>query len=144
MVPIARRCTIQASPDRLVPSEPERDVVSNRPQSSGPHARTSPPHPLALVHAQANVVGLSVFAYSYVVTIPSWVNEKRHRVSINKAVWVPATVGLVMKVCPSVRCPSALCFRLGFAFPFPFRFSRLLPRAALHPHYPAHLTRPLF
>lgn len=54
-------------------------------------------HPF-LCALQANVVGLAIFAYSYVVTIPSWVNEKRHHVNINKAVWVPATVGLVMKV----------------------------------------------
>lgn len=50
------------------------------------------------LHCQADVVGLAIFAYSYVVTIPSWVNEKCHHVSVNRAVWIPATVGLVMKV----------------------------------------------
>eukprot|EP00043_Microstomoeca_roanoka_P018373 m.196087 g.196087 ORF g.196087 m.196087 type:complete len:595 (+) comp16812_c0_seq2:200-1984(+) len=47
---------------------------------------------------QANVVGMAVFAYAYVVTIPSWVNEKQHRVSINSAVWSPALLGLVLKI----------------------------------------------
>ncbi|EGD76432.1 hypothetical protein PTSG_07549 [Salpingoeca rosetta] len=58
--------------------------------------RTPPFH--ASASGQANVIGMAVFAYSYVVTIPSWVNEKKHRVSVNKAVWVPAIVGLFMKV----------------------------------------------
>ena len=47
-------------------------------------------------HAQ--VLGISIFAYSYVVTIPSWVNEKHPSVSVNKAVWVPAAFGLGMKL----------------------------------------------
>ena len=59
--------------------------------------------------AQANVVGMAIFAYSYVVTIPSWVNEKRHHVSVNRAVWVPATVGLVMKVQLSILKLCAAC-----------------------------------
>eukprot|EP00049_Salpingoeca_infusionum_P024384 m.15846 g.15846 ORF g.15846 m.15846 type:complete len:601 (-) comp6803_c0_seq2:384-2186(-) len=46
----------------------------------------------------SDVLGLAVFAYAYIVTIPSWVNEKKHHVNINKAVWYPATVGLVLKV----------------------------------------------
>ncbi|EDQ87491.1 uncharacterized protein MONBRDRAFT_37937 [Monosiga brevicollis MX1] len=62
---------------------------------NGPH-RT--PIFQASAEGQANVVGMAIFAYSYVVTIPSWVNEKRHHVSVNKSVWVPASVGLVMKL----------------------------------------------
>jgi hypothetical protein len=41
---------------------------------------------------------MAAFAYSYVVTIPSWVNEKKEDVNINSAIWVPATVGLIMKI----------------------------------------------
>ena len=44
------------------------------------------------------MVGLAIFSSAYVVTIPSWVNEKRHRVSVNAAVWVPAIISLVMKI----------------------------------------------
>lgn len=39
-----------------------------------------------------------MFAYAYVVTIPSWVNEKKPEVGVNSAIWVPATVGLFMKI----------------------------------------------
>jgi len=47
---------------------------------------------------QAQVLGIAVFAYAYIVTIPSWVNEKKPSVGINRAVWIPATIGLFMKV----------------------------------------------
>lgn len=46
---------------------------------------------------------------SYVVTIPSWVNEKKAGVNINRAVWYPATVGLVMKL--AVGLMGAWAFR---------------------------------
>jgi amino acid permease len=38
---------------------------------------------------QVHVVGSVVFAYSYVVPIPSWLNEKRPEVSVNQALWLP-------------------------------------------------------
>ena len=44
------------------------------------------------------VVGVCVFAYSYVSTIPSWVNEKKNGVNINKAIWYPATLGFALNV----------------------------------------------
>jgi len=48
--------------------------------------------------SQSQVIGVAVFAYAYVVTIPSWVNEKKTGVSINRTVWYPATLGLLLKV----------------------------------------------
>eukprot|EP00850_Spirogloea_muscicola_P008048 SM000042S15315 [mRNA] locus=s42:212999:216528:- [translate_table: standard] len=39
-----------------------------------------------------------VFSYSYVSTIPSWVNEKRPGVNINTAVWAPATAGVTLNI----------------------------------------------
>ena len=36
---------------------------------------------------QAEVIGVVIFAYTYVVTIPSWCNEKKDNVSVNKAIW---------------------------------------------------------
>jgi len=50
------------------------------------------------LEGQSQVVGVAAFAYAYVVTIPSWVNEKKPDVSINSAVWWPATCGLWMKL----------------------------------------------
>lgn len=47
---------------------------------------------------QQAVIGLSIFSCAYIVTIPSWVNEKKHHVSVNKAVWVPSTVAVVFKL----------------------------------------------
>lgn len=53
---------------------------------------------VASIDGQAQVVGIAVFAYAYVVTIPSWVNEKKPSVNVNKAVWVPAVLGLFLKL----------------------------------------------
>eukprot|EP00039_Didymoeca_costata_P020335 m.340903 g.340903 ORF g.340903 m.340903 type:complete len:559 (+) comp19629_c0_seq1:222-1898(+) len=52
----------------------------------------------ASLQGQAQVLGISVFAYAYVVTIPSWVNEKKPNVNVNSAIWWPATAGLFMKL----------------------------------------------
>ena len=46
--------------------------------------------------------GTVVFAYAYVITIPSWLNEKKPDVNVNKAVWVPATIGLVCKASAAI------------------------------------------
>lgn len=46
----------------------------------------------------SQVVGVCVFAFSYVSTIPSWANEKRPGVSINKAVWIPSVVGVALNI----------------------------------------------
>jgi hypothetical protein len=54
--------------------------------------------PLYDMRGQPQVLGLSVLAYAYIVTIPSWVNEKKPGVSVNKAVWYPAIAGLFLKV----------------------------------------------
>jgi len=56
------------------------------------------PFATASMDGQAQVVGIAVFAYAYVVTIPSWVNEKKPDVNVNSAIWIPATVGLFMKI----------------------------------------------
>ena len=40
----------------------------------------------------SSVLGTVMFAYTYVVTIPSWCNEKKPSVSINKSIWGSSTV----------------------------------------------------
>jgi hypothetical protein len=47
---------------------------------------------------QAQVLGVAMFAYAYVVTIPSWLNEKKPGVGVNISVWWPALVGFIMKI----------------------------------------------
>jgi hypothetical protein len=59
---------------------------------------------------QYQVLGLAIFAFAYVTTIPSWANEKRAGVSVNAAVWWPAAVGTVLKVGGGVL--GAFAFRL--------------------------------
>ena len=36
---------------------------------------------------QTQVLGTTIFNYAYVITIPSWVNEKQDDVSINWSLW---------------------------------------------------------
>ena len=36
---------------------------------------------------QEIVLGTIIFANAYVVTLPSWLNEKRHNVNIKKTIW---------------------------------------------------------
>ena len=40
-------------------------------------------------------IGACVFNYAFIVTVPSWVNEKKPKISINKSIWsalLPAMV----------------------------------------------------
>eukprot|EP00048_Salpingoeca_helianthica_P017002 m.235246 g.235246 ORF g.235246 m.235246 type:complete len:551 (+) comp19959_c0_seq1:41-1693(+) len=71
--------------------DPSRIIVDYG--ANGPH-RTS----FFVAGGQSAVVGIATFAYAYIVTIPSWVNEKRPDVNINAAVWLPASIGLFMKI----------------------------------------------
>lgn len=41
------------------------------------------------------VLGICVFAYSYVCTVPSWLNEKRPGVNVNRSLWLPVAGALV-------------------------------------------------
>eukprot|EP00040_Diaphanoeca_grandis_P030813 m.182974 g.182974 ORF g.182974 m.182974 type:complete len:581 (+) comp32140_c0_seq2:152-1894(+) len=42
--------------------------------------------------SQAAVLGTVLFNFGFVTTIPSWVNEKKPGVSVNKSVWIATTV----------------------------------------------------
>ncbi|CAI5998557.1 unnamed protein product [Closterium sp. NIES-64] len=46
----------------------------------------------------SQVLGVCVFAYSYVSTIPSWANEKKPGVNVNRAIWLPASVGCALNI----------------------------------------------
>eukprot|EP01095_Lingulamoeba_sp_RSL-Kostka_P006062 TRINITY_DN186_c0_g1_i1.p1 TRINITY_DN186_c0_g1~~TRINITY_DN186_c0_g1_i1.p1 ORF type:complete len:498 (-),score=105.27 TRINITY_DN186_c0_g1_i1:4-1497(-) len=48
---------------------------------------------------QTTVLGVVIFAYTYVVTIPSWCNEKKDNVSINKAIWVSTLTCTAAYIC---------------------------------------------
>ena len=51
-----------------------------------------------MLGGQAQVIGVAAFTYAYVVTIPSWVNEKKIGVSINQTVWWAALAGGILKM----------------------------------------------
>jgi amino acid permease len=57
---------------------------------------------------QYQVLGMAIFAYAYVTTIPSWANEKVPSVSINSSVWWPAVVGTLMKLFAGTWPPIGL------------------------------------
>lgn len=59
---------------------------------------------------QYQVLGVAIFAFAYVTTIPSWVNEKKVGVSVNKTVWWPAICGTVLKLVAGLL--GSLAFRL--------------------------------
>lgn len=46
----------------------------------------------------SQVVGISVFSYAYVSTIPSWVNEKQPGVSVNRVVWLPSLAAISLNI----------------------------------------------
>jgi len=46
--------------------------------------------PMVRTDGISSVVGTIMFNYTFVVTVPSWVNEKKEKVSVNKAVWISA------------------------------------------------------
>lgn len=40
---------------------------------------------------QAQVLGTIIFNYSFIITVPSWINEKKPEVNITKSVWITTT-----------------------------------------------------
>ena len=46
---------------------------------------------------QAQVLGVVIFSYAFVITVPSWVNEKAPGVSTNRSVWYSCFVGMFLK-----------------------------------------------
>jgi hypothetical protein len=59
---------------------------------------------------QYQVLGMAIFAYAYVTTIPSWANEKRPQVDVNAAIWWPAVAGTALKLVAGIF--GAFAFRL--------------------------------
>jgi len=71
------------------------------------------PNRLPMFGSQMNTtVGTVIFNYSFVTTIPSWVNQKKKKsVSINKSVWISNCLATVMFV--SIGIFGALAFDFG-------------------------------
>ncbi|KAA0168848.1 hypothetical protein FNF27_02010 [Cafeteria roenbergensis] len=73
-------------------------IMSSVPDGVGYEPGNGPSQTVLFGGNQGQVLGLAMFAYAYVVTIPSWLNEKKSGVSVNSAVWWPALVGFIMKL----------------------------------------------
>lgn len=59
--------------------------------------------------SQAAWLGTILFNFGFVTTVPSWVNEKRPHVSVNRSIWTATT--LCIGVFFAVGLPGALAFR---------------------------------
>merc|ERR1712113_64320 len=44
----------------------------------------------------AGVLGTVLFNFGFVTTVPSWVNEKRPNVSVNRSLWTSTTATIVV------------------------------------------------
>ena len=40
----------------------------------------------------SQLAGVVLFNYAYIVTVPSWLNEKQNSVSVNKTIWTASTL----------------------------------------------------
>eukprot|EP01121_Diplochlamys_sp_Union-15-3_P021941 TRINITY_DN916_c0_g1_i2.p1 TRINITY_DN916_c0_g1~~TRINITY_DN916_c0_g1_i2.p1 ORF type:complete len:401 (+),score=32.44 TRINITY_DN916_c0_g1_i2:45-1247(+) len=61
------------------------------------------------LEGQAQVLGIIVFSYAFVITVPSWVNEKKRNISVNPPIWLSTTLCAFLKF--SVGFFGALSYR---------------------------------
>eukprot|EP00050_Salpingoeca_kvevrii_P022729 m.131288 g.131288 ORF g.131288 m.131288 type:complete len:345 (+) comp9808_c0_seq1:645-1679(+) len=59
--------------------------------------------------SQAGVIGTILFNFGFVTTVPSWVNEKRPGVSVNKSVWYATFICIVVFFVMGI--PPAMAFK---------------------------------
>eukprot|EP00656_Telonema_subtile_P004711 TRINITY_DN12146_c0_g1_i1.p1 TRINITY_DN12146_c0_g1~~TRINITY_DN12146_c0_g1_i1.p1 ORF type:complete len:534 (-),score=122.03 TRINITY_DN12146_c0_g1_i1:236-1837(-) len=69
------------------------------PASSGEYYRPLDPSLTAFATSdQSTTLGVVAFSWAFIVTIPSWVNEKKKDVSVNKSIWYSCIMGLFFKI----------------------------------------------
>eukprot|EP01059_Diplonema_ambulator_P037311 TRINITY_DN9809_c0_g2_i1.p1 TRINITY_DN9809_c0_g2~~TRINITY_DN9809_c0_g2_i1.p1 ORF type:complete len:694 (+),score=177.40 TRINITY_DN9809_c0_g2_i1:34-2082(+) len=77
----------------------------------GLHFSDSPPTNLPIVGSDlSSVFGTVLFNYAFVTTVPSWCNEKKVGVSINKSIWGSSFLGTVMFLCCGLFSAAAWDF----------------------------------
>lgn len=69
--------------------------------------------PFFVAAGQPQVIGVAAFTFSYVVTIPSWLNEKKEMVSVNKSIWYAASVGTSLSILIGVMAAWAYALTEG-------------------------------
>ena len=65
--------------------------------------------------SQAGVLGTILFNFGFVTTIPSWVNEKKPTVSVNKTVWLSSFLCIIIFF--SISIPGTMAFKYFLAGP---------------------------
>ena len=65
--------------------------------------------------SQAGVLGTILFNFGFVTTIPSWVNEKKPSVSVNKTVWLSSFLCILIFF--AIGIPGAMGFKYFLAGP---------------------------
>ena len=77
-------------------------LVSHPAQVTDPSVRGLWPEPLTPavtdLLSQATVLGVTLFFHSYIVTVPSWVNEKARGTSVARGIWIPTAATAAIKV----------------------------------------------
>ena len=64
-------------------------------------------HPIPLLgNTYTQLVSIFIFSWSYTMFVPSWLNEKRDRVSVNGVIWSAAGVALLGYVAFGLLCAS--------------------------------------
>eukprot|EP00730_Choanoeca_flexa_P018280 TRINITY_DN8881_c0_g1_i4.p1 TRINITY_DN8881_c0_g1~~TRINITY_DN8881_c0_g1_i4.p1 ORF type:complete len:575 (+),score=100.50 TRINITY_DN8881_c0_g1_i4:157-1881(+) len=66
-------------------------------------------------NSQAGVIGTVLFNFGFVTTVPSFVNEKKPHVSVNKVVWLSTLICVIVFVVMGV--PGAMAFQKSLAGP---------------------------
>lgn len=62
-------------------------------QFSGEFIAKGFPHSLPLFgDSMSQLAGVVLFNYAYIVTVPSWLNEKQNGVSVNSTIWHASTL----------------------------------------------------
>eukprot|EP01052_Picozoa_sp_SAG31_P007967 SAG31_NODE_391_length_16344_cov_15.753339_9_plen_664_part_00 len=67
------------------------------------------------VGSMAGIIGTVLFNFGFVTTVPSWVNEKRKSVSVNRTVWMSTTMCVLIFL--GIGLPGAMAFKYYLAGP---------------------------
>eukprot|EP00045_Choanoeca_perplexa_P005989 m.50187 g.50187 ORF g.50187 m.50187 type:complete len:387 (-) comp13400_c0_seq1:487-1647(-) len=66
-------------------------------------------------NSQAGVIGTVLFNFGFVTTVPSFVNEKKPNVSVNRVVWLSTLICIIVFVVMGI--PGAMAFQKSLAGP---------------------------
>lgn len=57
--------------------------------------------------SQSELAGIVLFNFAYIITVPSWLNEKKDTVSVNKVIWNSALLSTCLYILFSFMAASA-------------------------------------